>query len=120
MTTKILTTILALIACSTMVFAQEKTPEDKNIPSQTKTEQQQDSVYYSCTMHPDITMDRPGKCNQCNMPLEKKTTSMTKMKSPKMEGTKTYTCAAHPEVKSDKPGKCSQCGMELIIEEKIK
>ena len=117
MNTKFFTTILVLITAGTMSLAQEKIPTNKKESSQTKMEQQQDSIYYVCTIHPDVSMDRPGKCNKCNMPLEKKITARIRIKSPNIESTKTYTCPAHSEVKSDKPGKCPQCGMDLIIEE---
>lgn len=115
MKTKILTTGLSLIISGTMVFAQNKTEsEQKQSPPSTKVEMQKDSVYYTCSMHPDVKMDKPGKCPKCGMKLEKKTTKMTGTKGEKKEVMKTYTCSMHSEVKSDKPGKCPKCGMELI------
>jgi len=65
-----------------------------------------DSVIYTCTMHPDVVSDKPGKCPKCGMDLVQK-----KMK---MEAKKVYTCGMHPDVISDKPGKCPKCGMELV------
>ncbi|OFX23762.1 MAG: hypothetical protein A2041_00170 [Bacteroidetes bacterium GWA2_31_9b] len=29
-------------------------------------------VYYSCTMHPEVHSDKPGKCPKCGMTLVKK------------------------------------------------
>ena len=112
---KILSTVLALMIGGTMAFAQEgKTKSDKKQSDSTKTEMQKDSVYYTCSMHPDVKMDKSGKCPKCGMALEKKSTRMTGTKNEKKEAMKTYNCSMHPDVVSDKPGKCSKCGMDLI------
>ena len=113
MKTKILTTALVLIISGTMAFAQSKTKSHKKLSSSSKAEQQKDSVYYTCSMHPDVKMAIAGKCPKCGMNLEKKTIKMMETKSEKKEGMKTYTCSMHPDVKSDKPGKCPKCGMDL-------
>jgi hypothetical protein len=115
MKTKILTTVFALIVSGTMVFAQTKTKSDTKQLPVTKTELQKDSVYYTCSMHPDIRMDKPGKCPKCGMALEKKTMKTAETKVVKSEALKTYTCTMHPEVVSDKPGKCPKCGMDLVV-----
>jgi len=31
-----------------------------------------ESVTYTCSMHPDVTSDKPGKCSKCGMELVKK------------------------------------------------
>lgn len=111
---KILTAMLTLIISGTMVFSQSKTESKKNQSATTKTEMKKDSVYYTCSMHPDVKMDKPGKCPKCDMKLEKKTIKMTMTKSEKKEAMKTYTCSMHSNIKSDKPGKCPKCGMDLI------
>jgi len=95
---------------STVASAQEKTQTGKK-SSSTKTEMTKDSVYYTCTMHPEVKMANPGKCPKCGMTLVKKTVKIT---NTKMEAMKTYTCPMHPEVKANKPGKCPKCGMDLV------
>jgi FtsP/CotA-like multicopper oxidase with cupredoxin domain len=40
---------------------------------QPKAEQQQEKVVYTCPMHPELQMDKPGKCPKCGMTLVKKT-----------------------------------------------
>lgn len=110
MKTKILTAIVALLFCSTMVFAQDTTKLVKKQVVKTNMETQKDSVYYTCTMHPNVRLDKPGKCPECGMELVKKTVPATN--SP--EGMTSYTCTMHPEVTSDKPGKCPKCGMDLV------
>lgn len=31
-----------------------------------------DGVVYTCTMHPEVEMDKPGQCPKCGMDLVKK------------------------------------------------
>jgi ribosomal protein S27AE len=116
MKTKIITTVFALIiSCSVSLFAQDKTKSMEMKSSQAKMDMAKDSVYYTCPMHNEVKMDKPGKCPKCGMALEKKTMKMTETKSNNTEAMKTYTCSMHPEVKSDKPGKCPKCGMALTV-----
>ena len=57
-------------------------------------------ITYTCSMHPEITSDKPGTCPKCGMDLIQKETVQ-------------YTCPMHPEVISNSPGKCPKCGMKL-------
>ncbi len=63
---------------------------------------------YTCSMHPEVTSDKPGKCPKCGMDLVK-----VKKEKSKPMAMKMYSCSMHPEVTSDKPGKCPKCGMDL-------
>ena len=36
-------------------------------------------VQYTCTMHPEVISDKPGKCPKCGMTLVKKTAAKKKM-----------------------------------------
>ena len=36
---------------------------------------------YTCSMHPDVKLDKPGKCPKCGMKLEKKMMQMKHMKA---------------------------------------
>ncbi len=36
---------------------------------------------YTCSMHPDVKLDKPGKCPKCGMKLEKKMMPMEHMKA---------------------------------------
>lgn len=114
MRTKIVTTALALVISCTIAFAQNKTKSIEKPKSSTKTEISKDSVYYTCPMHHEVKMDKPGKCPVCGMALEKKILKKTETKIEKKVALKSYTCSMHPEVKSDKPGACPKCGMDLI------
>ncbi len=107
---KLITTI-ALLICQTVLFAQSKpTPELQLNPSENLT-QQNDSIYYTCPMHPDVIMSHPGKCPRCGMTLEKRSRSANKETR---KDSICYTCTKHPDLRGEgKPGNCSKCGMIL-------
>jgi membrane fusion protein, copper/silver efflux system len=71
---------------------------------------------YTCSMHPEVITDKPGKCPKCGMTLIK-VKAKTVKEDTKKAGTpqaEVYTCPMHPDVKSDKPGKCPICKMHLV------
>jgi ssDNA-binding Zn-finger/Zn-ribbon topoisomerase 1 len=100
--------IMLMIAASTIssvsVFAQEKAG---------KKDTTQNTVLYTCTMHPDIKMDKAGKCPKCGMEL-----SISKKEEMKIAVTKNYTCPVHADVISASSGKCPQCGKKLTLSKK--
>ena len=96
--------IAVLTICSVSVFAQDKGG---------KKDTTQHSVLYSCSMHPGVTSDKPGKCPQCGMDL-----SLSSKEEMKRQVTKNYTCPVHADVVSDKSGKCPQCGKKLSLSKK--
>jgi len=96
--------IAALTISSVSVFAQEKAG---------KKDTTQHTVLYSCSMHPDVTSDQPGKCPKCGMDL-----SVSKKEEMKRQVTKTYTCPVDLDVVSNKPGKCPKCGKKLLLSKK--
>jgi periplasmic mercuric ion binding protein len=71
-----------------------------------------DKSTYSCSMHPDVKSDAPGKCSKCGMNL-----NLSKKEEMKMEVMKIYTCPMHSDVTSNNPGKCTKCGMDLKVKE---
>jgi hypothetical protein len=44
-------------------------------PSKDTATEQQAGKKYTCTMHPEVIMDKPGKCPKCGMALVEKTDS---------------------------------------------
>jgi len=96
--------IAALTISSVSVFAQEKAG---------KKDTTQNTVLYTCTMHPDIKMDKAGKCPKCGMEL-----TLSKKEEMKMAVTKNYTCPVHADVISASSGKCPQCGKKLTLSKK--
>jgi hypothetical protein len=59
-------------------------------------------VTYTCSMHPEIKSDKPGKCPVCGMDLVQKMAPQ-------------YTCPMHPDILSSSPGECPKCGMALEL-----
>ena len=70
------------------------------------------AVQYACSMHPDVTSDKPGKCSKCGMDL-----NLSKKEQLKLENVK-YSCTMHPEVISYENGKCPKCGKNLHLSKK--
>jgi hypothetical protein len=72
------------------------------VPPATGEEKAAAGTIYTCPMHPEVKMEKPGDCPKCGM----------KLQPMKAAGT-IYTCPMHPEVRMDKPGDCPKCGMKL-------
>jgi hypothetical protein len=70
--------------------------------AQTTDTETKSGISYTCTMHPEITSDKPDTCPKCGMDLVQKANVQ-------------YTCPMHPEVISDSPGKCPKCKMDLVV-----
>jgi hypothetical protein len=85
--------LLLYLTSSLAIFAQT--------PNSSAKKNGSSKITYTCTMHPDVITDQPGKCLKCGMKLVKV--------MPKI-----YTCPMHSDVVSDNPGKCSKCGMTLV------
>lgn len=71
-----------------------------------------EQVYYTCSMHPQIHEDAPGKCPICSMNLIAVKTGPANPKSTTEAAV--YTCPMHPQVHQAKPGLCPICGMDLV------
>jgi Cu(I)/Ag(I) efflux system membrane fusion protein len=71
-----------------------------------------DKVYYTCSMHPQIHADAPGKCPICGMDLLAAKAASPTPKPPASAAI--YTCPMHPQVHQAKPGRCPICGMDLV------
>jgi hypothetical protein len=86
--------VITSATCSFAQTAKSKAPVNKS-----------DTIskyIYTCTMHPEVMTDKPGKCPKCGMTLVKKKVDHV------------YTCTMDPDVISDKPGSCPKCGMKLV------
>ena len=68
--------------------------------------------YYTCSMHPQIHEDAPGKCPICGMDLIAVKTGPVAKKA--ATSAAVYTCPMHPQVHQTKPGLCPICGMDLV------
>lgn len=72
MKTKIAVIVFVLISSCTVTIALDKTKSGEKQSSSTKMEIAKDSVFYTCSMHPEVKMDKPGKCPKCGMVLIEK------------------------------------------------
>ena len=61
---KVIIAAAILLAANTGAFAQDSTHK-----SGTQKHKMTTSKKYTCTMHPDVVMDKPGKCPKCGMKL---------------------------------------------------
>jgi hypothetical protein len=89
--------LLFVLTGITFSFAQSSKPQTPSNKSDSTAK-----YVYTCSMHPEVITDKPGKCPKCGMTLVKKKVD------------KIYTCTMHPDVISDKPGNCPKCGMKLV------
>lgn len=64
------TIIILAIAALTIGMAACNNGSNKNAKENAKPK----GKYY-CTMHPDITSDKPGTCSKCGMDLEERDTT---------------------------------------------
>ena len=76
---------IAILLVSTVTFAQTK--QNSTHKSASHQHKMTTSKKYTCTMHPEVVMNKPGKCPKCGMNLvamkkktEKKDKSMGNMK----------------------------------------
>jgi len=71
---------------------------------------------YTCSMHPEVQSDKPGKCPKCGMTLEKKAMPMTHGQS---------MAAGHGSMEMKEAGACPMMGMmrlegTMVVTENIK
>ena len=50
---------------------QKTEPSDKEI-TETKNEDKEAPITYTCSMHPEVILNKPGKCPKCGMELIEK------------------------------------------------
>ncbi|MGE0636783.1 MAG: hypothetical protein AB7G44_04275 [Bacteroidia bacterium] len=80
------TSALAILISSIPAFAQNQlevktTPATPAATVSLAAETQQPSLNYSCYTHPDVKMNKPGRCSQCNVKLKRQSLNVTGKKS---------------------------------------
>lgn len=75
-------------------------------------------VYYTCSMHPQIKEDKPGKCPICHMNLTKieidNTIDTNSVKTEAKVTSDIWMCKDFPDVISDKADECPIDGSQMI------
>lgn len=106
--------LLALFAIFFISCSSDKTPADK---ADTHHHTDKEGQLYTCGMHPEVILDKPGQCPKCGMnlvPLKKNNQPAAQVEKTKGERKILYWQAPmNPEEIYDKPGK-SKMGMDLI------
>jgi hypothetical protein len=70
--------VLSITILFFVAFTACKPAKDKEVKSETTesmdstSNEQMAKVQYTCTMHPEVVTDAPGKCPKCGMDLVKK------------------------------------------------
>ena len=80
------------------------------------------TVEYTCSMHPEVVQNEPGQCPKCGMNLEPREVHADPEHEHEHEHEHhhaehstavEYTCPMHPGVVQNEPGQCPKCGMNL-------
>ncbi|WP_413667254.1 heavy metal-binding domain-containing protein [Mucilaginibacter sp. Mucisp86] len=80
---KVMLMAVAILFSVTGAFA---THNSTMLPDTTKTKKVKPAkVQYTCTMHPEVLSDKPGKCPKCGMALVKKEPAKKKADTMKMK-----------------------------------
>lgn len=74
---KIILIVIQFVCLTT--FAQHDTMPGMKMPKK-ETSKQTEKIIYTCVMHPEVKMDKPGKCPKCGMALVKKTIKVSNAK----------------------------------------
>jgi Cu(I)/Ag(I) efflux system membrane fusion protein len=66
-------TAIALLAVAVVAMTGCNKSEQKQSDNQTgQTSQTNKAIQYTCSMHPEVVQDMPGKCPKCGMELIEK------------------------------------------------
>jgi ssDNA-binding Zn-finger/Zn-ribbon topoisomerase 1 len=78
---KVMLMAVAILFSAATVFAAHST---NPISDTTKKVKPVAKVQYTCTMHPEVVSDKPGKCPKCGMTLVEKKPAKKKAEPMKM------------------------------------
>lgn len=85
--------------------------------SEHKETKQKVETYYTCSMHPQIKQDKPGKCPICGMGLTKvevEHDDHSNHKDDSVNKKSVYYCESDHSITSEAPGECPLDGTPLI------
>ena len=64
--------VLIMLSIAALVFTVSCNRGSSDAQKQPTLQESNEQVYYTCTMHPEVHSDQPGKCPKCGMELVKK------------------------------------------------
>ncbi len=79
---KVMLLAIAILVAAATVFAIDL--HNGKIAADTTKKSNPAKVQYTCTMHPEVLSDKPGKCPKCGMTLVKKEPAKKKPEPVKM------------------------------------
>ncbi len=107
--------MLRIILC---LFVLVSCNEKSNDSSSITEEKVKKEIYYTCSMHPQIKQDHPGKCPICGMGLTKVEVEHEHSHQDgttfQVEARDQYYCDSDPSVVSEAPGECPLDGSPMI------
>lgn len=62
----------SVMSCNQTKDTSEQAGTEKTEPADTTSNNMMAKAQYTCTMHPEVVKDEPGKCPKCGMELVKK------------------------------------------------
>ena len=85
----------------------------RTAPGDSATKTAAMGTVYTCSMHPQVRLPRPGKCPICSMPLIPTKTAAPAPTAAAAKGADVFTCSMHPQIRLPNAGKCPLCSMAL-------
>lgn len=61
-----------MLSIAAFIFAASCNRGSSDAQKQPTMQESNKQVYYTCTMHPEVYSDQPGKCPKCGMELVKR------------------------------------------------
>lgn len=85
----------------------------RTAPGDSSTKTAATGTVYTCSMHPQVRLPRPGKCPICSMPLIPTKAAAPAPTAAAAKGADVFTCSMHPQIRLPNAGKCPLCSMAL-------
>jgi len=79
---KVMLMAMSILFSSTTIFAADM--NSGKMTADTTKKANAEKVQYTCTMHPEVISEKPGKCPKCGMALVKKVPAKKKADTMKM------------------------------------
>ena len=64
--------VFVMLSIAAFILAVSCNRGSSDAQKQSTMQESKTQVYYTCTMHPEVRSDQPGKCPKCGMELVKK------------------------------------------------
>jgi len=90
------------------------TPKNEHNHSEDSKKDHSVSVYYTCSMHPQVREDKPGKCPICLMNLTKVEEENEDGEEVTNSSQELWQCESEPSLTSPTPGPCPLDGTDMV------